>query len=474
MNFYEFIQEALKPSQFRQYVKAWKESGIARRYDEVFGNKDRIYEPIKLSSTFGLETSDGYKKVKMVLTTQFPKYTIENYSAGLVKNETGRVIKIGKLFSNTIAALKKEHDSISQETTDGYIAASLVAQKIKDIESAYQAFINDPLRSLGKQNHNLLICYSRHAYDIAGMSTDRGWTSCMNLETGTYKGYVEAEVTEGTIIAYLIKENDKNIQHPVARVLLKPFVNRDDGSWILLPAKLYGQDVPEFKQAVKKWADKNFNKNKYGIFTLNPSLYAGPGSVDKKTVTRNVPIEIAKRLAKEKNITVIRTAEAFIKWMKSDAGYEYFEKFKEFHFVYGNKNIDQIPPNSIWIKNNIKLSADDILAAYFGMYFKLNHDKSMIKKYHTEFNRTIMYRLAAFTYEAEWTYCVLSLYTVYDFQGFNFNDSSKVIIDRINYLLEKYDTFFYGRYLPKYNNKSLKKKLIADFLYLKDHVGEYK
>lgn len=97
-----------------------------------------------------------------------------------------------------------------------------------DEVSALEIFSKDPVR-LGKniksaiKGGDLWIVISNHAYDIAGMSTDRDWTSCMNIFTGDNRLYVKHDIQYGTLVAYIIDKNDTNIQHPYGRVLIKPY-----------------------------------------------------------------------------------------------------------------------------------------------------------------------------------------------------------------------------------------------------------
>lgn len=102
-----------------------------------------------------------------------------------------------------------------------------VLAKICD-ETLINFFKIDPIR-LGKNissaidSNNLWIVISNHAYDIAGMSTNRDWTSCMNILNGENKEYVAADIEFGTLIAYIIDKNDTNIEHPYGRILIKPY-----------------------------------------------------------------------------------------------------------------------------------------------------------------------------------------------------------------------------------------------------------
>lgn len=113
----------------------------------------------------------------------------------------------------------------------------------------------------------LNIIISRHPYDIAGMSTGRGWTSCMNLTNGMYRKYVMSSLMNGALIAYLCDANDTNIKSPLGRVLIKPYYNSKDGglnfkkpNWVLKCSMTYGLFDQVAIWIVQKWLDDNWNK----------------------------------------------------------------------------------------------------------------------------------------------------------------------------------------------------------------------
>ena len=95
-------------------------------------------------------------------------------------------------------------------------------------------FSKDPVH-LGKNiisainSNNLWVVISNHAYDIAGMSANRDWTSCMNIFGGDNRQYVKYDIKYGTLIAYIIDKKDTNIEHPFGRVLIKPYKLRRPG-----------------------------------------------------------------------------------------------------------------------------------------------------------------------------------------------------------------------------------------------------
>jgi hypothetical protein len=155
----------------------------------------------------------------------------------------------------------------------------------------------DPVRqSVTKKQE---VCISRHPYDIAGMTTGRGWSneSCMNIDSKNGGKYLPVDVKAGTLVAYLIDKTlkdangnpvDKNgrkvepLKSPTARVLIKPFVKLDNGKMSKdgevvfgVEGKIYGAaGVTSFVDTVVKWADNiNASHELEGAYVLFPGLY---------------------------------------------------------------------------------------------------------------------------------------------------------------------------------------------------------
>lgn len=233
---------ALAPSVYRKYVKGWDKG----RYAEAFkrhasGNAYRIYIPIDVKVA-------GLYEAPPAITSHLQEqgYSIEDYRAGIAVHKDGkRRIRIGKLLSDK-PDLKKIFD-------------------------------NDDKRKAYRGQH--IICISRHPYDIAGASTARGWTSCMDLHGGSESEYIEQDVAVGSIIAYLIESHDTNINRPVGRVLIKPFIHAGSGEVILrCERKIYGTTVEGFIESVQNWLDLNLHQNKpQGAYRINKDLYDDTG-----------------------------------------------------------------------------------------------------------------------------------------------------------------------------------------------------
>jgi hypothetical protein len=258
------IMEALKFSQVRTFLKNWDKN----RYKSIFSNskykKDRnafrLYIPIsneKISSNDIKPIPD----IESFLTQN--GYSIIDYRKGIVFDENKKQqIKIGK-----------------------------VLQKF-DRNDLLNLFNTDKNREATRSEHIVVI--SRHPYDIAGMSTDRGWTSCMNLNTGQYRKYVPIDIKEGTIVAYVIKREDKNISNPVGRILIKPFIDSLGSNKVYLVPEsyCYGTGVNGFSDAIEKWANevnKSHDLDDIAIFKWNPKFYDDNSISSKEIVTGKMP-----------------------------------------------------------------------------------------------------------------------------------------------------------------------------------------
>jgi len=275
---------ALLPSQYRKYVKGWKPNKeLLAIFEQLSGKKGRkamrIY--FKPEGSVITQTSKPIEPPKE-LSSFFKDSGIDvlDYLAGTGKDSHGRVVRLGKALSRK-PDLKKIYDS-------------------------------DPIRKsiINNEKSGRLICLSMHPYDIAGMSTDRGWVSCMNLVKGRNAHYVERDVKHGTLIAYLIDESDRNINKPIARCLLKPFFDTNKSnpvvgeagtSAIYLAEFAYPDKNARFVLGVQDWVDANINPKlvrgkRFGDFAMPDDLY---DDAKRSSVMRD-----ATRSAKDNKDTV--------------------------------------------------------------------------------------------------------------------------------------------------------------------------
>lgn len=230
----------IKLSIHRRYAKIWNRA----RHSELFESQPqrdrrgfRIYLP--------LATSSRPPKVPVAIKKEIDSkgYKVECYLQGLASSKTDprRKIKIGKLLS---------------ENT-----------KLKNI------FDNDPTRNSSKIKKKI-IAISRHPVDLVKMSTDRGWTSCMDLKDGCNRSYIRRDVQYGTLIAYQTTADDLSIKNPSGRILIKPYINTRDKNqtFLVCEGEAYGTVSPEFKKTIVAWVNEA-NKNACGVFKFKPSMY---------------------------------------------------------------------------------------------------------------------------------------------------------------------------------------------------------
>ncbi len=189
--------------------------------------------------------------------TDYPRYN--KYELDL-KNK----FKVGKVLSAIIKFLEKHpEDFRSIYYLDSY-------------KDALKQFIEDPTRSKADINYKVVI--SRHPYDILGMSTDRNWTSCMNIGSqnivykkdrsrGAHAKMIPGFIKQKGLIAYLIAEKEINkesgkckLQKPISRINLIPHVNAN-GEIAYGIGKMYGLRVPEFNAAVTAFVNNSLNIN---------------------------------------------------------------------------------------------------------------------------------------------------------------------------------------------------------------------
>ncbi len=335
---YSKLNEALKLSQYRKYHgKRLKE--IEKELDVIFQGKNRIYLPFE----YKVKDDDINKIKDIVKVLQNNGYTVTNYLEGYCEKD-GRTFRIGKVLNKL-----------------GY-------------ENLLKTFNEDPNRAV--QNKNFLICISKHPYDIAGMSTDRGWTSCMNLEDGINKSFVLEEIKEGTIIAYLIDEKDKNINHPYGRINIKPYIKENEEEMVWgLANYCYGSllhDKAEeksfsnlFKKEINKWLDNTLNYKKIGKYNIVKSIYQeaedslerlDPNSIQYKLLKWKIRLEYYDVHTKTYNNSIIvkdfegETFTSFMVDIELDiekAKYLYFEN------CFNLKNILKLPENlsGLYFKN---------------------------------------------------------------------------------------------------------------------------
>lgn len=236
-------KSAIPISMARPLLAGWNKNRYRATFNKFSpdgkADKYRIYIPINADAKKDSESKTALKISAYLKTLG---YFIADYSAGLASEINGkRTVRIGKLLHADAALLKE--------------------------------FTNDPARAASKKAH-LLVVISRHPYDILGASFDRGWTSCMNLKDGVNAHLIKQLAQRGGIVAYVVENNDKNINRPIARLIISPYYNEDFSKSVLaISSKVYGAAAPGFVQTVQAFL-KSVNAGKpEGTYTSPQGIY---------------------------------------------------------------------------------------------------------------------------------------------------------------------------------------------------------
>ena len=152
------------------------------------------------------------------------------------------------------------------------------------------AFRDDPIRRTNMKPY--LIVVSKHPYDVLGASTDRNWTSCVNLGGGIVyskntgmKKDMNADrlinsLHEPFMVAYLVDPDDSNaqgkvmIQRPLSRILIYPFKSEDGEEYNWSIGEVYGANNKIFEDTVRNWVinlNEKFKENE--IHVPIPEVY---------------------------------------------------------------------------------------------------------------------------------------------------------------------------------------------------------
>lgn len=182
----------------------------------------------------------------------------------------GRQYKIGKLLESL---RRKDLLEIRQKVEIDPESYYNVDREINETNEWYNdlvnTFINSPIRrSKGRSIFQVVI--SQNPHDVASMSTDRDWTSCMNLGEGSQTQSVFCEVSSGGLVAYLINYDDIDIKNPLARIHIRRFENKDGSSIAVPEDSIYGNEVPGFRNVIEEWL-----KGKQG--SIGPGMYRRMG-----------------------------------------------------------------------------------------------------------------------------------------------------------------------------------------------------
>ena len=313
------LQEAISLKNVKKKKLSKKYSGAyTKALNEIFGDKNRLF--LDLNIDYSNIQHQLMRKIDAVLDKE--SYTVrsmKSYIDGIAYKykyaedgtyvvDTKNPVKIGKLLQ------KYEPDGEIEVTTR--VNGKKTTKKIPGKPLLHE-FKNDPIRAA---NGKFAVVISRHPYDLAGASTDRSWTSCMDLgferinypksrkNEGSNKKFVSKDINEGSLIAYVVPANElykgpngetkTKLEKPLSRITMKPHSSNKGDVYSI--GTMYGNKYPEFEKMVEEWISKNLNNKLTGSETIyrNRNLYSdGDKGVNFEFNTGN---DLADEIFKEK------------------------------------------------------------------------------------------------------------------------------------------------------------------------------
>ena len=244
--------------------------------------KKMLPEDIKLRNTLR-----AAKEGKLCIWTE---EQLQEYNRRKGTWEPGR--KLGGFLSNH-ADLAKEYDGLATNT-ESFQGAMQAPPKASKTPVPYGA-IGTQIDGYNPDSMHVVI--SRDPQRIGESSSGQTWFSCMS-ERGVNFRYLDADIEQGTLVAYLAAKDDPLVRRPLARILLKPYTNADTGETILVPGKAYGgvDDYTQgrretlsprikasFQEAVLGWVRESTHQGKNGTFQIRTGLY-GDGELTIQTI----------------------------------------------------------------------------------------------------------------------------------------------------------------------------------------------
>jgi hypothetical protein len=185
-----FLNESLS-IEHQSYYSKFKDSRtsvVNERLNKFLDGKERIYlslEGKEVVSPTQLEIDKYLKSIG---------YEISSYPKGIAISKDLREIRIGKLLGRLNPELLTKFNIDPSRT------------QLKDIDK-------------GK-----MVVITSNYEDVAGMSCNRkNWKSCMDINTGIHKHYLERDVMYGTVVAYYTTTDDINLEEPLGRINIKPY-----------------------------------------------------------------------------------------------------------------------------------------------------------------------------------------------------------------------------------------------------------
>jgi hypothetical protein len=232
-------------SWFRKYkISSYSHYNKPSPFKDWFDESQRFYLPF--TPVNANEGADEYLESEL----SDNGFVITNYPAGHCE-KGGRTYRIGRVLQEL---KNKALEELNTQFANGeiYNLEREVKESVEYYDGLMSEFMHSPYRS-NKNSNSFSIVISCKPKDVENMSTGRRWTSCMDIEDGSHSKDVYCEIEHGSLVAYLIKSDDVDIEDPISRVSIKRFDNRFGKSIAVAEDSVYGDDVAGFLSSVRGW-----------------------------------------------------------------------------------------------------------------------------------------------------------------------------------------------------------------------------
>jgi len=269
---------------------------------------------------------------------------------GSLKSRIKSYDKMADTYKKTSSEdIKKQLDGIDKLKSSGLISGDEVS--LDDLT------IYDYKR--GEQK----IVFTMDIRAVASQSSFVGWKSCMRLnpdgnsDQGMYANMVGPGISAGNFIAYLTRVGDeKELENPLGRVLLKPYAMFNDEGGIekltWFPSKYYpsNEQNPNFLKRVENVMSQYAPKVEgFSRLTIHPDIYVEPDDKRIKTINREKVVD----LSPEDQLAAIKRIPSLIKYLDSPT-----DEMIEIALNKNGENIKYIKNEKLQlqaIKNNVRL-----------------------------------------------------------------------------------------------------------------------
>jgi len=235
-----------------------------------FDRSGRVYIPFEASQEeqmYSLYDKDIIKSLEEKGCTNIDYRNGKCIYNGQPRNIGGLIGPKGTLRYKDLLEINRNN----QSNPDFYYNVDREIQETNELyDDLLNGFNTSPVRTNKGQNQ-FMVVISQDPHDVASMSTDRNWTSCMELGKGSQHQDVFCEVAYGGLVAYLIRADDLAIKRPLARIHIRRFESRNGQSIAMPEREVYGNEMPGFFEVVDQWLIDRQGKE------LTPGMYTRMG-----------------------------------------------------------------------------------------------------------------------------------------------------------------------------------------------------